>query len=56
MSRRFSTRRPEDYLLKALRDYKSNKRYVGRAEMNEVLHPLNDDDLKTLDYYLAHLR
>lgn len=46
----------EDYLLKSLRNYKSDKRYGGRAEMNEVLHPLSDNDLKTLAYYLAHLR
>jgi len=46
----------EDYLLKSLRNYKSDKRYGGRAEMNEVLYPLNDDDLKMLAHYLAHLR
>ena len=46
----------EDYLLKSLRNYKSDKRYGGRAEMNEVLQPLNDNDLKTLAHYLAHLR
>jgi cytochrome c553 len=46
----------EDYLLKALRAYKTDKRFGGRAEMNEVLYPLNDGDLADLAYYLAHLR
>ncbi len=46
----------EDYLLKSLRDYRSDRRFGGRAEMNEVLQPLNDDDLKTLAYYLANVR
>lgn len=46
----------EDYLLKALRNYKSGNRFGGRAEMNEVLQPLTDDDLKTLAHYLAHVR
>lgn len=46
----------EDYLLKALRDYKSEKRIGGGATMIEVLYPLGDDDLATLAYYLAHVR
>jgi cytochrome c553 len=45
----------EDYLLKALRDYKSDKRFGGRAEMNEVLYPLADKDLADLAHYIAHL-
>jgi cytochrome c553 len=46
----------EDYLLKALRDYKSEKRIGGGAMMSEVLHSLNDGDLVTLASYLAHIR
>ena len=46
----------EDYLLKALHEYKTDKRFGGRAEMNEVLYPLNDSDLADLAYYLAHVR
>src|SRR5690606_3565751 len=46
----------EDYLLKALRDYKSDKRFGGRAEMNEVVHALKDKELADLAHYLAHVR
>ncbi len=46
----------EDYLVKSLRDYKTGKRFGGRAEMNEVLQPLDDNALTDLAYYLAHLR
>ena len=46
----------EDYLLKALRDYKTGKRFGGRAEMNEVLNPLDDTALADLAYFLAHMR
>lgn len=46
----------EDYLLKALRDYKSDKRFGGRAEMNEVVYPLKDDALADLAHYMAHVR
>ncbi len=46
----------EDYLLQALRDYKSDRRFGGRAEMNEVLYALRDEELADLAYYLAHLR
>jgi cytochrome c553 len=45
-----------DYLLKALRDYKSDKRFGGRAEMNEVVYPLKDEELADLAHYLAHVR
>jgi cytochrome c553 len=44
----------EDYLLKALRDYKSQTRFGGGAMMNEVLFALNDDDLAALAYFMAH--
>ena len=46
----------EDYLLKALRDYKSQKRFGSGAAMNEVVYPLNDADLVELAYYVAHLK
>lgn len=46
----------EDYLLKALRDYKNEKRIGGGATMIEVLQPLTDGDLATLAHYLAHAR
>ena len=45
----------EDYLLKALQDYKHDRRFGGRAEMNEVVRPLSDDDLTALAHYIAHL-
>ena len=46
----------EDYLLKALRDFKSEKRLGDRAAMVEVVTPLNDTDLADLAHYLAHVR
>ena len=46
----------EDYLLKALRDYKAETRIGGGAMMSEVLYPLKDDDLADLAYYMAHVR
>ncbi len=46
----------EDYLLKALRDYKADKRFGSRAEMNEVVYGLADKDLTDLAYFIAHIR
>jgi cytochrome c553 len=46
----------EDYLLKALRDFKAEKRLGERAAMVEILGPLNDADLADLAHYLAHVR
>ena len=46
----------EDYLLKALRDYKAETRIGGGAMMSEVLYPLKDNDLADLAYYMAHVR
>lgn len=44
----------EDYLYKALRDYKSGIRTGGGvAAMPEVVAPLGDDDFKALTHYLA---
>jgi cytochrome c553 len=46
----------EDYLLKALRDYKSGARHGYEPTMAEVLQPIGDADLSELAYYLAHFR
>jgi cytochrome c553 len=46
----------EDYLLKALRDFKSGARSGGGvAAMPETVYPLNDDELRALAHYLARL-
>ena len=46
----------EDYLLKALRDYKSGARSGGgMAAMAEVAYSLHDEEIKALAHYLAHL-
>jgi cytochrome c553 len=46
----------EDYLLKALRDYKAAKRPGYDATMDEVIRPLTDADIVDLSHYLARLR
>jgi cytochrome c553 len=46
----------EDYLLKALRDYKSNTRAGYDATMAEVVQPLTDENFVDLAHYLAHAR
>jgi cytochrome c553 len=46
----------EDYLLKALRDYKAGLRSGGgQAAMAEVAFPLNEEEIVALAHYLAHL-
>ena len=46
----------EDYLVKALRDYKSGVRSGGgQAAMAEVAHPLSEEEIEALAHYLAHL-
>jgi cytochrome c553 len=46
----------EDYLLKALRDYKSGQRVGGgQAAMAEVAYPLSEEEIEALAHYLAHL-
>jgi cytochrome c553 len=46
----------EDYLLKALRDYKSGARSGGgMAAMAEVVYPLSEEEITALAHYLAHL-
>ncbi|MFZ2100379.1 MAG: c-type cytochrome [Oricola sp.] len=46
----------EDYLLKALGDYKAERRFGDRAAMVEITTPIADEDLAVLAHYLAHLR
>ena len=46
----------EDYLLKALRDYKTAKRPGYDATMDEVIRPLTDADIVDLSHYLARMR
>jgi cytochrome c553 len=46
----------EDYLLKALHDYKSGQRSGGgMAAMAEVAFPLSEEEITALAHYLAHL-
>jgi cytochrome c553 len=46
----------EDYLLKALRDYKAAKRPGYDATMDEVIRPVTEADIADLAHYLARLR
>jgi cytochrome c553 len=46
----------EDYLVKALREYKRNIRRSYDASMADVLYPVTDDDLLDLAYFLARQR
>ena len=47
----------EDYLLKAMRDYKGNARIgYGSATMPEELAGLNDSELGDIAHYLAYYR
>jgi cytochrome c553 len=46
----------EDYLVKALQDYKSGVRSGGgMAAMAEVAYPLSAEEIEALAHYLAHL-
>jgi cytochrome c553 len=46
----------EDYLVKALNDYKSSQRSGGGgAAMAEVAYPLSEEEITALAHYLAHL-
>ena len=46
----------EEYLLKALRDYKSGQRVGGgQAVMADVAYPLSEEEITALAHYLAHL-
>ena len=46
----------EDYLLKALRDYKNNTRRAYDAGMVDVMYPLTDVNFQDLSHYLSRLR
>jgi cytochrome c553 len=46
----------EDYLLKAMRDYKSGVRPGYEPSMAQVLYPVNDAQIADLAHYLAHFR
>ena len=46
----------EDYLMKALLDYKAERRLGDRAAMVEVVTPLSEAGLADLAHYLAHVR
>jgi cytochrome c553 len=46
----------EDYLLKALRDYKAAQRPGYDATMDEVIRPLTDADIVDLSHYLARVQ
>jgi cytochrome c553 len=46
----------EEYLVKALHDYKSSQRSGGAgAAMAEVAYPLSEEEINALAHYLAHL-
>ena len=46
----------EEYLVKALHDYKSSQRVGGgQAVMADVAYPLSEEEIEALAHYLAHL-
>jgi cytochrome c553 len=46
----------EDYLVKALREYKNNTRRGYDAAMAEVLYAVSDEEIRDLAYFLARLQ
>ena len=46
----------EDYLAKAMREYKNNTRRGYDAAMADVLYPISDEQIGDLAYFLARLR
>jgi cytochrome c553 len=46
----------EDYLVKTLREYKSNTRHGYDATMAEVLAPINDAQILDLAHYIARFK
>src|SRR4029077_17153841 len=46
----------EDYLVKALREYKSNTRRGYDASMADVLYLISDEQILDLAYFLSRLR
>jgi len=46
----------EEYLVKALRDYKSGVRAGGAmAAMTDVAYPLSEEEIEALAHFLAYL-
>jgi cytochrome c553 len=46
----------EDYLVKALREFKSNTRRGYDASMADVLYSISDEQILDLAYYLSRFR
>ena len=46
----------EDYLVRTLREYKSNERHGYDPAMASVVEPLSDADLADLAYYMARVK
>jgi cytochrome c553 len=46
----------EDYLAKALREYKNNSRAGYDGTMSEVMSTVQEDQIADIAYYLAHVR
>jgi cytochrome c553 len=46
----------EDYLLKALRGYKSGERVGYDPAMNEVAQEISDEEIGAIAHYVAHFR
>ena len=47
----------EEYLLKALRDYKTSQRVGGgQAVMADVAYPLSEEEIEALAHYLANFK
>lgn len=44
----------EEYLVKAMREYKSGDRKGYDAQMAEVLHSMTDRDIQDVAYFIAH--
>lgn len=46
----------QDYLLKAMKEFKAEKRLGDRAAMVEIMAPLSNKDMADLAYYFAHVK
>jgi cytochrome c553 len=46
----------EDYLVKAMRQYKDNTRRGYDESMADVLYPINDEQILDLAYFFARFR
>jgi cytochrome c553 len=46
----------EDYLVKTMREYKTNDRHGYDGSMAEVLAPVNDQQILDLAYYISRFR